>query len=52
MVQGLVVAPIALVAPRRRVQLVRAMQLVSRGAGMIVGAFGGRYEEYRVTHQV
>jgi succinoglycan biosynthesis protein ExoM len=52
MVQGLVVAPVALVSPRREVQLVRAMQLVSRGAGMIVGAFGGRYEEYRVTHQV
>jgi glycosyltransferase involved in cell wall biosynthesis len=52
LVQGLLLTPIAALSPRRSVRLIRAMQLVCRGAGMIVGAFGGRYEEYRVTHRV
>jgi succinoglycan biosynthesis protein ExoM len=51
-VQGVLLAPVALVSSDRSVRLVRAAQLVARGAGMVVGAFGGRYEEYRVTHQV
>jgi succinoglycan biosynthesis protein ExoM len=52
MAQGVLFAPVAAVSRRRSVRLVRAMQLVARGAGMVVGAFGGRYEEYRVTHRV
>ncbi|HWZ59386.1 MAG TPA: glycosyltransferase family 2 protein [Gemmatimonadaceae bacterium] len=52
LVQGVLLTPVAALSPRRSVRLVRAMQLIARGAGMIVGAFGGRYEEYRVTHQV
>lgn len=51
--QGVLLTPIALVAPRdRQVRLVRALQLVWRGAGMVAGVLGGRYEEYRVTHTV
>jgi succinoglycan biosynthesis protein ExoM len=52
MVQGMLLAPLAAASARRSVRFVRAMQLIARGAGMVVGAFGGRYEEYRVTHQV
>jgi succinoglycan biosynthesis protein ExoM len=51
--QGVLLTPVALVAWRqRRVRLVRALQLVWRGAGMVAGVLGGRYEEYRVTHTV
>jgi succinoglycan biosynthesis protein ExoM len=53
MVQGVLFTAVALVALRdRRVRLVRALQLIWRGAGMIAGVMGGRYEEYRVTHPV
>lgn len=53
MVQGALLTPVALVAPRtRHVRLVRSLQLIWRGAGMIAGVLGGRYEEYRVTHPV
>jgi hypothetical protein len=53
MVQGALVTPLALLSLRgRQVRLVRALQLIWRGAGMIAGVLGGRYEEYRVTHTV
>jgi succinoglycan biosynthesis protein ExoM len=53
MVQGALLTPVALVSFRwRQVRLVRALQLIYRGAGMIAGVLGGRYEEYRVTHPV
>ena len=52
MVQGALLTPVALVSHGRRVRLVRALQLIYRGAGMIAGVLGGRYEEYRVTHTV
>jgi GT2 family glycosyltransferase len=53
MVQGVLLMPVALLALRNRhVRLVRALQLIWRGAGMIAGVLGGRYEEYRVTHPV
>jgi succinoglycan biosynthesis protein ExoM len=51
-VQGMLLAPLAAASARRSVKFVRALQIIARGLGMIVGAFGGRYEEYRVTHQV
>ncbi len=51
-VQGTLLTPVALIAPRRHVRLVRALQLICRGAGMIAGVLGRRYEEYRVTHPV
>jgi len=51
--QGVLLMPVAMLAPAtRRVRVVRALMLVWRGAGMIAGVFGGRYEEYRVTHSV
>lgn len=53
MVQGVLLMPVALLSRRdRQVRLVQALQLIWRGAGMITGALGGRYEEYRVTHPV
>jgi GT2 family glycosyltransferase len=53
MVQGALLLPVALLMWRdRQVRLVRALQLIWRGAGMITGVLGGRYEEYRVTHTV
>ena len=52
MAQGILLTPIALLSRDRHVRLVRALMLVWRGAGMITGALGGRYEEYRVTHPV
>lgn len=53
MAQGAVLTPFALISPRdRQVRLVRALQLIYRGAGMVAGVMGGRYEEYRVTHRV
>jgi hypothetical protein len=52
-VQGALLTPVALVALRdRHVRLVRALQLIWRGTGMITGVLGRRYEEYRVTHPV
>jgi glycosyltransferase involved in cell wall biosynthesis len=51
--QGLLLVPVAMLAPAtRRVRVVRALALVWRGAGMITGVFGGRYEEYRISHPV
>ncbi len=50
--QGVLLTPLALLSRQRQVRLVRALQLVWRGAGMIAGVLGGRYEEYRVTHPV
>jgi succinoglycan biosynthesis protein ExoM len=53
MAQGALLTPVALLSLRNRdVRMVRALQLVWRGAGMVAGVFGGRYEEYRVTHPV
>jgi succinoglycan biosynthesis protein ExoM len=53
MAQGILLTPVALLSPRdRQVRLVRALMLIWRGAGMITGVLGGRYEEYRVTHPV
>lgn len=50
--QGVLMAPLAAVRPARRARLAGALQLMWRGAGMIVGVMGGRYEEYRVVHRV
>ena len=51
--QGLLLAPVAVLAPRAlTVRFVRALMLVWRGAGMIAGVLGRRYEEYRKTHSV
>lgn len=51
--QGVLLTPVALVPWRgRQVRLVRALQLIWRGIGMVAGVLGGRYEEYRVTHRV
>ncbi|HZS62749.1 MAG TPA: glycosyltransferase [Gemmatimonadaceae bacterium] len=51
--QGVLLTLVALVAWRdRQVRLVRALQLIYRGVGMVAGVLGGRYEEYRVTHKV
>jgi glycosyltransferase involved in cell wall biosynthesis len=51
--QGMLLTPLAAVTPTGQpVPMVRALQLVFRGAGMIAGALGGRYEEYRVVHPV
>ncbi len=53
LMQGVLLTLVALVAWRdRQVRLVRALQLIYRGAGMVAGVLGGRYEEYRVTHTV
>jgi succinoglycan biosynthesis protein ExoM len=51
--QGVVLAPLAAFPPRgQTVRWIRAMQLVCRGAGMIAGVMGTRYEEYRTIHPV
>ena len=50
--EGVVMAPLAALRREPRVQLVRALLMMSRGAGMIAGVLGGRYEEYRVVHSV
>jgi succinoglycan biosynthesis protein ExoM len=50
--QGMLLAPVAAVLPARRSRVARALLLMWRGAGMITGALGGRYEEYRVVHPV
>jgi hypothetical protein len=51
--QGLLLAPAAVLVPRAlTIRFVRALMLVWRGAGMIAGVLGARYEEYRKTHSV
>jgi glycosyltransferase involved in cell wall biosynthesis len=51
--QGLLLAPVAVLVPRAlTVRFVRALMLIWRGAGMIAGVLGRRYEEYRKTHSV
>ncbi|MBZ5672465.1 MAG: glycosyltransferase family 2 protein [Acidobacteriia bacterium] len=37
---------------RGRVEMVKALQRVSSGAGVIAGAFGLRYEQYHTVHSV
>jgi succinoglycan biosynthesis protein ExoM len=52
MVQGVLLTPVAALSPKRTVRLVRALQLIWRGAGMVAGVLGKRYEEYRAAHPV
>lgn len=52
MAQGLVLTGVAAVSGGRRVRTVAALMHVWKGAGMIAGVLGGRYEEYRVVHPV
>jgi hypothetical protein len=46
--QGMLMVPLAIV--QGRVGLVRALQLVCYGAGILAGLAGRRYEEYVTTH--
>ncbi len=46
--QGLLMVPPSVVLGRHT--LIRALWRVCRGAGMLAGMFGVRYEEYRKTH--